>query len=281
MREDTDKAKGHSLMRFMLGLLMVCAMVAGGEGDRRLSDTVYAYKARYEASLGPIFLARQEGAGRAAETYGQALPKLLSRIQKRGDLDYTLVIQSEIARTGKTPTAPDELAGRAMPELRKLQRRFRKEMSRIDTERDCALGQLRASYRRALGELEKRLVAAGEIEEAKLARATRDRAARGGGRPRADARPAVVEAQHAVSGRWLWLGRIARSHSVDGTITKGASGKREGVIKYAETDERNRYVYKYVLEGKGGAGTAVLRRDGGTLDITTSSNIKFKATHVH
>jgi len=155
-------------------LIMMVGLVATVvQAAEPLPDTVAAYRGRYEALKGKLDAKRDEATAKAIGVYRGELELLLANVRQRGDLDYVTAVQGELERTKTDPTAPEKPAGKKMKHLRQAQWGARQAEDKAREAHGKALAKLRKGYSSSLRALEKRLVAANEIEEAKLARAER------------------------------------------------------------------------------------------------------------
>jgi hypothetical protein len=135
-----------------------------------LPDTVAAYKAKYETLKAKLDTKRDKTVGDAIDLYRKELATLLANVRQEGDLDYVVAIQNELKRTETDRTAPTEPANKRMKHLRSVQWAARQTEDKATEAHDKAAAKLRESYLDSLKALEKRLVAANLIDEAKKAR---------------------------------------------------------------------------------------------------------------
>ena len=138
-----------------------------------MPDTVAAYRGRYEALKGRLDGKRDAAIGKAVGVYRGELELLLTNVRQQGKLDYVVAIQGELKRLETDPTAPKKPAARSMMHLRRAQGGARVAEDQALEAHGKGLAELRKGYSSSRRSLEKRLVAANEIEEAKLARAER------------------------------------------------------------------------------------------------------------
>jgi hypothetical protein len=154
----------------LVGLVAVLA-----HGADPLPDTVAAYRGRYEALKGRLDGKRDAAIGKAVGVYRGELELLLTNVRQQGKLDYVVAIQAELKRLETDPTAPKKPAARPMMHLRRAQGGARVAEDQAVDVHGKGLAKLRKGYSSSLRSLEKRLVAANEIAEAKLARAEREK----------------------------------------------------------------------------------------------------------
>ena len=179
----------------LVGLVAVLA-----HGADPLPDTVAAYRGRYEALKGRLDGKRDAAVGKALGVYRGELELLLANVRQQGKLDYVVAIQGELKRLETDPTAPKKPAAKRMKHLRRAQGGARVAEDQAVEAHGEGLARLAKSYAGTLRSLEKRLVAANEIEEAKLAREERAKIPKPVEKPKAEpkeepkaAAPALVE----------------------------------------------------------------------------------------
>ena len=154
-----------------------------------MPDTVAAYRGRYEALKGRLDGKRDAAIGKAVGVYRGELELLLTNVRQQGKLDYVVAIQGELKRLETDPTAPKKPAAKRMKHLRRAQGGARVAEDQAVEAHGKALAELRKGYSSSLRSLEKRLVAANEIEEAKLARSERSKIPKPVRKPKVEGKP--------------------------------------------------------------------------------------------
>jgi hypothetical protein len=142
-----------------------------------LPDTFKAYQERYQKLKAEIDAERDKSVGKAIADYRAELTTLLANVRQRGDLDYVVAIQNELKRTETDRSAPANPADKEMKQLRAAQWGARKIEDKANERYGERLDKLNSSYVKMLEALEKRLVAANQIDDAKLARDEQERIA--------------------------------------------------------------------------------------------------------
>jgi len=152
--------------RIALGALLVTGLVWGQD--------LAELKAGYGARRAALVAERDGSVGKTLAAYRAELGVLLANVKQQGNLDYVLAIEAEQKRLGDSPSAPREPAPKSMAHLRRIQWAARQAEDKADADLAEQAGKLRTQYVAALGKLEKDLVAANRIDEAKAARGERE-----------------------------------------------------------------------------------------------------------
>lgn len=204
--------------------ILLAALLGAGALVAQDQDALANLKTAYEAKRAELTAARDATVNRALAAYQAELGALLTNVKQQGNLDYVLAIEAEQKRLETDASAPTEPAAKEFAHLRRVQWATRQTEDKADADLTEQSGRLRKQYMIALEKLEKDLVAANRIEEAKAARGERE----------------AVEAGEAMCGRWMWLGQFDRIHQIDGTIWSATAHKPIGRWEYLGTTAEGR-----------------------------------------
>ncbi|MDX9980942.1 MAG: hypothetical protein RBU25_13035 [Lentisphaeria bacterium] len=172
-----------------------------GSGVRAQDTALETAKAEYTRRREAIQTTRDETVGKALAVYRKELDNLLANVRPQGNLDYVLAIENETKRLAAGGGAPAEPAAKEFAHLRRIQWAARQTEDKADKDLAEQAAKLRAAYTAELERLEKVLVAANRIDEAKAVREEK----------------AAVEGR-AICGKWLFVGQFPRILTEDGKI---------------------------------------------------------------
>jgi len=156
----------------LLVSVVLSSAVFGGDPP---ADSVEACRTRYEALRTQYDQNRDDAIAAAVGAGTRELTTLLVNVRQQGDLDYVVEIEKELKRLDEEKVSPSHPAPKAMKHLRRVQWAMRQAEDKARQEHVALRRKLDADYLALLDQLEKRLVAANRIDEAKLARHERER----------------------------------------------------------------------------------------------------------
>lgn len=154
--------------------ILLTALLSAGLLTAQDENSLANLKTAYEAKRTELTAARTATVDKALAAYKAELGTLLANVKQQGNLDYVLAIEAERKRLAEGGGAPLEPAGKGFAHLRRIQWAARQAEDKADAELAEQAGKLRQQYVAALEKLEKDLVAANRIEEAKAVRAERE-----------------------------------------------------------------------------------------------------------
>ena len=108
------------------------------------------------------------------KTYRSALEACLKRFAGAGLLDEAIAVKEELKRFSETETIPDTDAPRTNPEVVRLRKAWRADVSRLQKQRSFGLKPIIEAHLRRLRQLEMELTRALKLEEAKVVKARRE-----------------------------------------------------------------------------------------------------------
>ncbi|MBT3193302.1 MAG: LamG domain-containing protein [Verrucomicrobia bacterium] len=132
------------------------------------------YKATYDNEMEVIVLSHGMQMSSSAKQYTDSLRMLLSQVKKAGDLAQYDAVDAEIRRFQRDRAMPDTPS--AVTAIQTLQTRYTEQATRHTAEKDKKVTTLTQQYDKALGRLQKKLVASGNIDEARALQEERTRA---------------------------------------------------------------------------------------------------------
>lgn len=150
-------------------LLLLAGLLGSGVALAQ-ENPLAAAKAEYARRREAFQTARDETVGKALAVYRAELGTLLANVRQQGNLDYVLAIENEVKRLEAGGGAPFEPAAKDFAHLRRIQWAARQTEDKADKDLAEQTAKLRAAYTAELERLEKVLVAANRIDEAKAAR---------------------------------------------------------------------------------------------------------------
>ena len=213
--------------------ILLVALLSAGALVAQEKDALASLKTTYEAKRAELVAARDATVNKALAAYKAELGTLLTNVKQQGNLDYVLAIEAEQKRLEAGGSAPMEPAKKEFTHLRRVQWATRQAEDKADADLTEQTGKLRKQYMAALEKLEKGLVAANRIEEAKATRGERE----------------GVEACEAICGKWLWSGKYPRIVTWDGRIweAKGDSTVQVGTWEFLGEDSGGNLRYRTVI----------------------------------
>lgn len=231
--------------------LCLLSLVLLGAGAIAAEETspLTALKTAYETKRTALTAERDATVGKALDAYKTELGTLLANVRQQGNLDYVLAIEAEQKRLAAGGGAPTEPAAKEFAHLRRIQWAARQTEDKADKELDDSLAKLRKQYLDSLGKLEKDLVAANRIEEAKAVREEKER----------------MEAMQEICGEWLWVGKYHRTVKEDGTISETQTGESSGTWRFLGFTPDGERRYQTDFYGGRFIDTVTLSADGKTL----------------
>jgi len=146
------------------GLVLIAAGIAS-------ATDLTTYKATYEKEMDEITLAHGIKMTDLRQQYTKALDVLRETVKKAGDLDKTIAVMNDIDRFGKEKEMPAPPS--ALQDLQKLQSAFTKQASIFEADKAKKIILLSSKYDKVLERLQKSLVSASKLEDAKTVQAER------------------------------------------------------------------------------------------------------------
>lgn len=237
---------------------LLVALLGAGPLTAQDGNALANLKTTYEAKRAELTAARDATVSQALAAYQAELATLLTNVKQQGNLDYVLAIEAEQKRLETGGSAPTEPASKEFAHLRRVQWATRQVEDKADAELAEQTGKLRKQYMSALEKLEKDLVAANRIEEAKATRAERE----------------AVEAREAICGKWLWLSQYHRIVGPDGTIRDKGNEKPIGAWAFVGRGDSEERRFRIDLFGGTYVYVVTLSEDGDRLTWKDKENGK-------
>ena len=158
-----------SVVSLFLSVSLCCAADDGDVGS------LAKHRARYAELVGAIDQERDASLLKARTEYAKELNVLVEGARKAGDLDRMTVLTDELKAVTAVPAKPTKAAPDTMPGFKKLQLEFLSNQYLAVNLHKQKVDELNGKYIRSLAKLEKRLVVAGRLGEAKDVRAEHDK----------------------------------------------------------------------------------------------------------
>ena len=156
----------------MKRLIAVAGIVLISAGLASAADLA-AYKATYEKQMEGIILTHGMKMTELGQQYSTALDVLLAKVKKDGDLDKTTAVLEELARFRDDkgmPRQPSHLL-----DIQNLQAVFARQASAHETDKAQNVISLAVKYDQALERLQRSLVSASKLDDAKAVQEERNR----------------------------------------------------------------------------------------------------------
>ena len=129
-----------------------------------LAQDMKALKAIYEKNLHEISLTHDTKKSTLDKQFAKSLDGLLAKVKKSGDLKNTLAVTKEIERFKKKGMSPTPLKLRQFKDIQAI---YAKQLALLRSDKKASIAHLVQKYDHALGRLQKQLVIADKLEEAK------------------------------------------------------------------------------------------------------------------
>ena len=139
-----------------------------------LAADLTTYKEAYEKALKDIGLRYEMKMSALGQQYAISLDNLLSTVKSAGDLNKTEAVMAEIKRFGKENEMPKRLS--AVLEIQKLQSAYNKYASALGADRAKGIVAVTSQYDQTLEQLQRSLVSAGQLDDARAIQDERKRA---------------------------------------------------------------------------------------------------------